>query len=139
MTHDEAKRLADMIGSPYRRRDITEREWHAIAGILGKYKRPAKPPKLADRDFEASRIQRAQHYVAYHVLEWQKAYRLKHSCERVPGGETTNILDNEIAFVVRWMGINPEQISRPAVRTIMRNGPCLRPRFSFARQLATLI
>lgn len=68
MTHDEAKRLADMIHSPHTRREITEREWYAIADILRKHKRPAQPPLLDDRDRQVNRVQRAQHYAAYNVL-----------------------------------------------------------------------
>jgi hypothetical protein len=135
VTHDEAERLVVLIRSPHTRRKITEREWDAIADIILKQpkpKRPAHRPSLKDRDNwdnEASRIQRAQHAVAYQVIQFQKAYRLKHNCEHVPGHETNKRLDDEIEFVIRWMGIRPEQISKTAIRNVMRNGPSLRPRF----------
>ncbi len=126
MTHDEAKRLADMIGSPITRRDITEREYDAIAGILRKHKLPAKPPKLDDRDREATRVQRAQHAAAYVVLEWQKDYRERHNCERVPGTETDTMLDDAINTAARWFHIDPTWMSKLAIRIIMKNGPSLR-------------
>jgi transposase len=52
MTHDEAKRLADMIRSPDTRQEITEHEWRVIADVLRKHNRPAQPPVLDDRDGE---------------------------------------------------------------------------------------
>src|SRR5262249_60007423 len=67
MTHEEAKRLADMIRNA--REEITESEWRAIANILRNHKRPAQPPLLDDRDKEGSRAQLAQHDAAYNVLE----------------------------------------------------------------------
>ena len=121
MTHDEAKRLAGMLRRPHTRREITEREWGEIADLLRKHKRPAQPPVLDDRDREANRIQRAQHSAAYNVLEWQKTYRKQHNCERVPGTETSAMLDDAINSVVHWFSIDPQLISRSAILTIVRN------------------
>jgi hypothetical protein len=110
MTHDEAKRLADMIHNA--REEITERQWDAIANILRKHKRPAQPPLLDDRDNEVNRVLRAQHDVAYNVLEWKKSYRKWNKCKRVPATETNKKLDHAISIAAGRYGIAPRLISR---------------------------
>ena len=121
MTHDEAKRLADMIRSPHTRRGITEGEWRAIADILRKHKRPAQPPLLYDRDPEANRVQLAQHSAAYVVLDWQRLTREVRKCKRVPGTETNAMLENAINIVAQWFRIDPRRISSDAIRRIVKN------------------
>ena len=133
MTHDEAKRLADMICRQDTRQEITNTEWHAIANILRKHNRPAQPPLLYDRDDEAYRVQNAQHSVAYQVLEGRKRYRKQHNCTRVPGTETNAMLDDFIDIVARWFLIDPQLLSRDAILNIVKNG---RPSLPYPRRLA---
>jgi hypothetical protein len=118
ITHDEAKRLADMIRSPQARQEIRDPEWSAIADILKKHKRPAQPPLLDDRDRKANHIQRAQHLVAYNVIVAQEDYRKNHNCKRVPGTETAAMLDDFISAIGRAIG---PQLSRRAILTIVKN------------------
>jgi len=128
MTHDEAKRLADMICRQDTRQEITNTEWHAIANILRKHKRPARPPLLYERDDEANNVQNAQHSVAYQVLVAQKSYREHHNCTRVPGTETSAMLDDFIDSVARWFQIDPQLLSRKAILNVVKNGrPSLPP------------
>ena len=119
MTHDEAKRLADMIRNA--REEITEPEWHAIANILRKHKRPAQPPLLDDRDPEANRVQRAQHNAAWNVLAMQQIYRKHDNRKRVPGTETNRFLDSAIEHSAQLFRIDPQMISRSAIKTIIKN------------------
>jgi hypothetical protein len=119
MTHEEAKRLADMILNA--REEITERQWGAIANILKKHKRPAQPPLLDDRDPEANRVQHAQHNAAWNVLEMQRIYRKHDNCKRVPGTETNRFLDSAIEYSAWLFDIDSQLISRSAIKTIIKN------------------
>jgi hypothetical protein len=120
-THDEAKRLANMIRSPDTRQEITAPEWRAIADIVRKHERPRGPPLLEDRDYEANRVKLAEHSVAYNVLEEQKMYRKRHNCKRVPGTETNAMLDDFINVVAESFRIEPQRLTKKAILTIVKN------------------
>jgi hypothetical protein len=121
MTHEEAKRLAKMICSPYTRQEITDPEWRAIADILRKHERPAQPPPLVDRDYETNRVQLAQHSVACNIMEEQKMYRKEHNCQRVPSTETNAMLDDFINVVAESFHIEPKRLSKDLILTIVKN------------------
>jgi hypothetical protein len=121
MTPAEAKRLARMLLSPLTREELTDDEWRAIAANLVEHNRPAHAPLLEDRDPSAAPVLRAQHEVAWLVMDWQRRYRLKEKVERIPGSVTDQYLDEAIKRVATPKRLDPRQISEKAVRTIVRN------------------
>jgi hypothetical protein len=121
LTLAEAKRLARMLRSPLTRSELTDDECKAIAADLIAHHRPAHAPLLEDRDPSATRAVRAQHYAAWLLMEWQRAYRQENNVPRVPGSVTAVYLDAARKYAATSKRIDQRQVSKDAVLRIVKN------------------
>ena len=121
MTPAEAKRLAGMLRSPFTRSELTDDEWKAIAVNLVARNRPAHAPLLEDRDPSATRVVRAQHYAAWLLMEWKRAYKKKENVRGVPSSVAAVYLDAARKYAATDKRIEQRQVSEEAVLRIEKN------------------
>jgi hypothetical protein len=117
----EAKRLAHMLRNEDTRAELTPDDWEAIAANLVARNRPAHAPPLEDRDPAATAAQRAQHYAAWLMMEWQRGYREKEKVRGVPRSVKAVYLDAARKYAATSKGILPRQVSEEGVKTIVKN------------------
>ena len=121
MTPNEARLLAAKIRNSYLRQEISDEQWSEVADIVANHKKHPHRPLLDDADREGHRIQRAQHHIAWDVLEWQKIYRQRNNCKSVPAAKTAALLTEAIEREAVRFRVTPEQLSVPAIRNIIKN------------------